>query len=89
MAKEKSYFRELAEYFHAYSFSDIDDATLHQVKRALVNYLGGSIYTASHQSCRELLALIREMAPGNGEAYVWADPQPVTPMIAAFSNAAR
>jgi 2-methylcitrate dehydratase PrpD len=89
MAKEKSYFRELAEYFHAYSFSDIDDATLHQVKRALVNYLGGSIYTASHQSCRELLALIREMDPGNGEAFVWADPQPVTPMIAAFSNAAR
>ena len=41
MAVEKSYFRELAEHFHSYSFSDIDDATLHQVKRSLVNYLGG------------------------------------------------
>ncbi len=89
MATEKSYFRELAEYFHSYSFSDIDDATLHQVKRSLVNYLGGSIYTASHQSCCELLGLIRELDPGNGEAYVWANPRPVTPMIAAFSNAAR
>ena len=89
MAVEKSYFRELAEHFHSYSFSDIDDATLHQVKRSLVNYLGGSIYTASHQSCRELLELIREMDPGNGEAYVWANRKPVTPLIAAFSNAAR
>jgi len=89
MAKEKSYFRELAEYFYSYLFSDIDDATLHQVKRSLVNYLGGSIYTASHQSCRELLELVRELDPGNGEAYIWANQKPVTPMIAAFSNAAR
>ncbi len=89
MATEKSYFRELAEYFHTYSFSDIDGATVHQVKRSLVNYLGGSIYTASHQSCFELLELIRELNPANGEAFVWANQKPVTPMIAAFSNAAR
>ena len=89
MASEKSYFRGLAEYFHSYTFSDIDDETLHQVKRSLVNYLGGSIYTASHQSCNELLAFIRELNPGNGEANVWADPRPVHHMTAAFSNAAR
>ena len=86
---EKSYFRELAEYFHAYTFSDIDAETLHQVKRSLVNYLGGSIYTASHQSCKELLALIRDLNPGSGEANIWASEEPVQPIVAAFSNAAR
>lgn len=86
---EKSYFRELAEYFHSYAFSDIDAETLHQVKRSLVNYLGGSIYTASHQSCKKLLELIRELNPGEGEAHIWASQQSVDPMIAAFSNAAR
>ena len=86
---EKSYFRGLAEYFHSYTFFDIDAATLHQVKRSLVNYLGGSIYTASHQSCSALLDLIRELDPGNGKSTIWANEQPMTPMIAAFSNAAR
>ncbi len=86
---EKSYFRELAEYFHSFTFSDIDADTLHQVKRSLVNYLGGSIYTASHESCQELLQLIRDLNPGAGKANIWADQQPVLPIIAAFSNAAR
>jgi len=89
MIMEKSYFRGLAEFFHSYTFLDIDAATLHQVKRSLVNYLGGSIYTASHQSCNTLLDLIRELDPGKGEAYVWANKHSVTPLIAAFSNAAR
>lgn len=89
MAPEKSYFRGLSEYFHSYTLSDIDDATLHQVKRSLINYLSGSIYTASHKSCAELLDFIRELDPGNGQANVWANQQPVHHMIAAFSNATR
>ncbi|MGN0803484.1 MAG: hypothetical protein ACI4MF_12905 [Candidatus Faecivicinus sp.] len=48
---EKSYFRTLAEHFSSLSCDAFGEETLHQVRRSLVNYLGGSIYTAAHQSC--------------------------------------
>ncbi len=86
---QKSYFRELAEYFYNYSVEDIDQEALYQVKRALVNYLSGSVYVASHQSCKELLSFIREMDNGKGSATVWADEKPIAAPLAAFSNAAR
>ncbi|MEG1525408.1 MAG: MmgE/PrpD family protein [Clostridia bacterium] len=83
-----SYFRTLAEHFSQCRMSDIDDETLHQVRRSLVNYLGGSVYTASHDSCAQLLAMIRTMDTG-GKSTVWSEALPAAPMIAAFSNAAR
>lgn len=85
----KAYFRELAEYFHSYSFTEIDEETLYQVKRALINYLGGSIYAASHNQCETLLDLILTLDSRSGSASVWGSQRPVTPMVAAFSNASR
>ena len=84
---EKSYFRTLAEHFAA--VQDFPEETLHQVRRSLVNYLGGSIYAAAHQNCKELLEMIRTMDPGNGRATVWASPEVVHASTAAFSNACR
>lgn len=86
---EKSYFRSLAEHFVHNTMVDIDQETLRQVRRSLVNYLGGSIYTASHGSCAKLLELIKTMDPGGGKAFIWTDAAPVAPNIAAFSNAVR
>ena len=87
---EQSYFRTIAEHFVHCTVTDFDQETLHQVGRSLVNYLGGSIYTASHQSCAKLLAFIRTTEPaGSGKASIWADHQPAAPAIAAFSNACR
>ena len=86
---EKSYFRTLAEHFSNLSCDAFGEETLHQVRRSLVNYLGGSIYTAAHQSCSELLAMIRTMDPGGGKASVWANAEPVHASTAAFSNACR
>lgn len=85
---EKSYFRLIAEHFAGLSMAELDQETLGQVRRSLVNYLGGSIYTASHQSCAPLLAVIRAMDFG-GKAAIWAEEAPAAPAIAAFSNAAR
>lgn len=87
---EKSYFRTIAEHFIHCSVTDFDQETLRQVGRSLVNYLGGSIYTASHQSCSDLLALIKTMNPAHsGTASIWAENEQFAPAIAAFSNACR
>lgn len=86
---EKNYFRALAEHFAAASYEDFDEETLRQVRRSLVNYLSGSIYTAAHQSCKALLDMIRTLDPGGGKANVWACPEPVQASTAAFSNACR
>ena len=86
---EKSYFRTLAEHFTSVPYEAFGEETMHQVRRSLVNYLGGSIYTASNQCCRELLAMIRTTDPAGGRANVWACAEKVHASTAAFSNACR
>ena len=86
---EKSYFRTLAEHFTSVPYEAFGEETMHQVRRSLVNYLGGSIYTASNQCCRELLAMIRTTDPAGGRANVWACTEKVHASTAAFSNACR
>ncbi|NLW16257.1 MAG: MmgE/PrpD family protein [Firmicutes bacterium] len=85
----KTYLQDLVEYFHGYKVEDIDARSLHQVKRALIDYLGCSIYAAKHDCCPELLALIMAMGQGEGTASIWGQPQLVAPALAAFANGAR
>lgn len=84
----QKYYREIAEHFIGLPYDALDEATLNQLRRALVNYLGGSVYAASHDNCKELLALIKAQNPG-GRANIFADAEPVSPLIAACANAAR
>lgn len=85
---EQSYFRTLAAHFTKCTVKDFDAETIHQVRRSLVNYLGGSIYTASHGNCRKLLEMIRTLDPG-GNAVIWAEERTASPAVAAFSNGSR
>lgn len=90
MNDNQRYYLELAEHFYALSYEALNEATLGQVRRSLINYIGGSVYTAHHQSCGELLELIESMNPaGSGRAGIWADEREFAPATAAFANAAR
>jgi len=86
---EKSYFRQIAEHFYTTSLAEIDPATIHEVKRALLNYLGGSAYTAAHSYTAPLLETIRSWNTTSGDSNIWGDTVPVSASIATFSNAAR
>jgi 2-methylcitrate dehydratase PrpD len=84
-----AYFRTLAEHFCALKPADIDNETLHQFKRCLLDYSGCAVFTAAHKFQPALTDLAYSMGPGEGASTVWGEKRLLSPALAAFVNAGR
>jgi 2-methylcitrate dehydratase PrpD len=83
------YFRSLAEHFSALKLKDIDNETLHQFKRCLLDYSGCAVFAAAHRLQPALIDLALSMGPGSGTASIWGEELSLSPALAAFVNAGR
>jgi 2-methylcitrate dehydratase PrpD len=82
------YWHSIINYFTQMTIKDIDERTLHQVKRCLLDFLGCSIYASSHRCAEGLVDVILSNAKP-GPTTVWSGSRGLDPKDAAFLNACR
>ncbi len=85
---KKDYWHSIIDYFSQMSIKDVDERTLHQVKRCLLDFLGCTIYTSTHHCASGLVDVILSNSKP-GPTTVWSGKQGLAPKDAAFLNACR
>ena len=88
--ERENYLRGLADYFAACRVEDLDDATLHEVRRCLLDHLGCAAFAAGYGLCETLVQQIMSLVPESPERVsVWGETRTTSAWAAAFANATR
>lgn len=84
----RTYWQRILDYYEALPFEALDAATVHQVKRSLLDYYGCAAYTAKHRCADGMVQLILDMS-APGEHRVLGETRRAAPAAAACANACR
>lgn len=84
----KSYLERVVDGFYSLDAKDVPDSVIHQIQRALLDYIGCTSYTVSNKLCNPIVDLVKSIS-ARGNSSIWGSDEKYALEAAGFANAAR